>query len=203
MGWNVQATLLVSRRATYADYLVVERGSEHRHELIDGVIVAMAGGSDEHNAIAGRLAMLLGLRVRPPCRYYTAGQRFWIASRGRARYSDGSVVRGKPEHPPHDDRATTNPSLVVEVLSPSTEGDDRGDKRMDFQTLRALAAYVVASQDARRVEVWRRAAEGAWPAAPEVYVDGDRIELPGLSEALTVAEVYEGVLDQDGRSPLR
>lgn len=59
----MRATLRLDRRATYADYLAVEQNSEHRHELIDGVIVAMAGGSDEHNAIAGRLAMLLGMRL--------------------------------------------------------------------------------------------------------------------------------------------
>jgi Uma2 family endonuclease len=70
----MRATLRLPRTATYADYLAVEQHSEHRHELIDGVIAAMAGGSDEPNAIAGRLAMLLGVRLDGACRYYTPDQ---------------------------------------------------------------------------------------------------------------------------------
>jgi hypothetical protein len=68
----MKATLRLARRATYADYLAVEQHSRHRHELIDGVIVAMAGGSDEHNALAGKLAMLLGMRLTTGCRSRSA-----------------------------------------------------------------------------------------------------------------------------------
>src|SRR5439155_4720629 len=124
----METMLRLARRATYADYLAAEQNSDRRHEFIDGVIVAMAGGSDEHNAIAGKLAGLLVNRVTGSCRYYTADQRFWIASRARGRYSDGSIICGPPEHPAHDDQATTNPAIVIEVLSPSSEGDDDGDK---------------------------------------------------------------------------
>lgn len=198
----MRVTVHVDRRATYADYLAVEEGSAHRHELIDGVILAIAGASDEHNAIAGRFAMLLGNRLRLPCRYYPADQRFWIASQQRARYSDGSVICGKPDHPPHDEQASTNPAIVIEVLSPSSEGDDRGDKRVDFQSLRTLEAYVVASQDLRRVEVWRRDAGGGWPAEPIILRDGQEVVLPHLATPIAVAEIYEGVLDGDGRSLL-
>ncbi len=198
----MRATLRLDRRATYADYLAVEQNSEHRHELIDGVIVAMAGGSDEHNAIAGRLAMLLGLRLEAPCRYYSPDQRFWIAASARGRYADGSIVCGKPEHPPHDPQATTNPLVAIEVLSPSSEGDDEGDKRLDFQSVPSLQAYVLVSQDRRWVRVYRRDATGAWPAAPEAYGDGASLSLPALSAPLGVAEIYETILDADGRSLL-
>lgn len=193
----------MSRRSTYADYLAVEQTSAHRHELLDGLIVAMAGGSDEHNAIAGQFAVVLGTRRQAPCRYYTPDQRFWIASAARARYSDGSLVCGKPDHPPHDGQATTNPVVVLEVLSPSTEGDDQGDKRLDFQSLPSLQAYVLASQDQRRIEVWRRTEAGTWPSAPAVYVNGQAFELPSLLGPITVAEVYADILDADGRSLIR
>jgi Uma2 family endonuclease len=85
----MQATLWLPHRASYADYLAAEQTSECRHEFIDGVIVAMAGGSDEHNRITGRLAQLLGSRETGSCGYYPSDQRFWIASRARGRYSDG------------------------------------------------------------------------------------------------------------------
>src|SRR5262245_64548029 len=65
---------------------------------------------------------------------FTADQRFWIAATTRARYSHGSIICGKPAHPARDNQATTNPVVVVEVLSPSSEGDDDGDKRRDFQS---------------------------------------------------------------------
>ncbi len=193
----------MSRRATYADYLAAEQSSARRYELIDGVIVAIPGGSDEHNALAGRFAGLFAARVARGCLYYTLGQRFWIAPTARGRYSDGSIICGKPAHPAHDDQATTNPSVVLEVLSPSSEGDDDGDKRRDFQSLASLQAYVVAAQDARCVKVYRRTERGEWRDKPDVYRDGDSFELPRLARPITVAEIYDGVLDAAGRSLLR
>lgn len=191
------------RRATYADYLAAEQTSESRLELIDGVIVAMAGGSDEHNAIAFRFATLLGVRMPGECRGYTPDQRFWIAATARGRYSDGSMICGKPVHPAHDGQATTNPTVVVEVLSPSSEGDDDGDKRRDFQSLASLQAYVIVAQDARCVRVYHRTDRGEWHDDPDVYGAGQSFELPRLTRAIAVDEVYDGVLDDTGRSLLR
>jgi Uma2 family endonuclease len=144
LGWLREGHVEPTSPATYADYLAVEQNSDRRHELIDGVIVAMVSGSDEHNAIAGRFAVLFGTRLPRGCLGYTSHQRFWIAATARGRYSDGSIICGKPAHPAHDTQATTNPSVVVEVLSPSSEGDDDGDKRRDFQSLASLQAYGAA-----------------------------------------------------------
>lgn len=191
------------RRTTYADYLAAEQSSERRHELIDGVIVAMAGGSDEHNAIAAHFTGLFMMRVQTGCRAYSSDQRFWIAATARGRYSDGSIICGKPAHPTHDGQATTNPLVVVEVLSPSSEGDDDGEKRRDFQSLASLQAYVLAAQDARCVTVYRRSERGEWRDMPDIYRDGDSFELPGLTRGITVAEVYDGILDAAGHSLLR
>lgn len=181
----MRATLNLPRRASYATYLAVEQNSRHRHELIDGVIVAMAGGSPEHNAIAGQVVGSLVSRLPTGCRYYVA---------------DGSVICGKLQTAEHDGDAATNPTLVIEVLSPSSEGDDHGDKRIDFQSLASLQAYVWVSQDARQVEVWRRGPAGTWPEAPEVIFDGHTFALPCLTAPIPVAEVYEGILDTAGRS---
>jgi Uma2 family endonuclease len=199
----VKALLSLPQRATYADYLAAQQDSERRLELIDGVIVAMAGGSDEHNAVAGRFAGLFATRVTAGCLYYTPDQRFWISATARGRHSDGSIIRGKPEHPAHDAQATTNPLVVLEVLSPSSEGDDDSEKRRDFQSLASLRAYVLAAQDARCVKVYRRTEGGAWRAEPDVYRDGESFEVPGLLRAIVVGEVYDGLLDAAGRSLLR
>jgi Uma2 family endonuclease len=207
-GWRanldlVRATLRLDRRATYAEYLAAERLSPVRHEYIDGVIVAMAGGSDEHNAIMMQVGVLCANRGSGHCRVYPADQRFWIAATGRGRYSDGSIICGAPRHPPHDSQATTNPAVVFEVLSPSSEGDDEGDKRLDFQSLESLEAYVVVAQDDRCVRVYRRDDRGAWRRDPCVYRDGESFELPTLAAAIEVTEVYEGIVDAAGRSLLR
>jgi len=199
----VKVTLSLPHRATYPDYTAAEQDSERRHEFLDGVIVTMASGSYEHNAIAGRLAGLFGVRVARGCLGYSPNQRFWIAATTRARYSDGSIICGKPEHPAHDAQATTNPSVIVEVLSPSSEGDDDGDKRHDFQSLAALQAYVIASQDARWVKVYRRTERGEWRDEPDVYRGGESFELPRLTRAIAIDEVYDDILDGTGRSLLR
>jgi Uma2 family endonuclease len=199
----MQATLRLRSAATYAEYLAVERHSEHRHELIDGVIVAMAGGSDEHNAIASRFAALFGARLGRGCRHYTPDQRFWIAARGRSRYADGSIICGKPEHPPHDEQATTNPVVVVEVMSPSSRGDDEGDKRRDFETLTTLRAYVLASQDRRCVTIYRRDEASGWALGAETYLQGQSFSLPVLAAPISVDELYDDILDAAGNSLLR
>ena len=199
----MKALLSLSRRTTYVDYLAAEQSSERRHEFIDGVIVAMAGGSDEHNAIAARFSTLFGMRTSNGCHCYSSDQRFWIEMTSRGRYSDGSIICGRPAHPPHDSQATTNPLVVVEVLSPSSEGDDEGDKRRDFQSLVSLQAYVLAAQDARCVKIYRRTERGEWRGEPDVYRDGESFELPGLARAIAVHEVYDRLLDADGRSLLR
>jgi len=159
----------------------------------------MASGSDAHNRIAGRLAQLLGSRETGSCGYYPSDQRFWIASRARGRYSDGSIICGPPGHPAHDAQATTNPTVVIEVLSPSSEGDDNGDKRSDFQSLASLEAYVLVAQDQRRVKVYRRTA-GEWGVT--TYRDDDSFELPALSASIPVADIYDRILDSTGKSLL-
>lgn len=200
----MKVALSLPRRTSYTDYLAVESASERRHEFLDGVVVAMAGGSHEHNAIASRFAYLFGARLPRGCRSYTPDQRYWIAATGRARYSDASIICGAPEQPPHDVQAATNPLVILEVLSPSSEGDDEGDKRLDFQALASLEAYVLVAQDERVVKIYRRATPGgAWRHAPDIYHDGDRFELPALREPIAVAEVYEDILAEDGRSLLK
>jgi Uma2 family endonuclease len=198
----MKAVLSLSNRSTYAEYLAVEQVSEHRHEFLEGVIVAMAGGSDEHNALASRFGAMFTARVPRGCRTYTPDQRFWIAASTRGRYSDGSVICGKPEHPAHDAQATINPVIVLEVLSPSSAGDDDGDKRRDFQTLATLQAYVLAAQDARHVRVYRRDDRGGWRDLPDVYTDGT-FELPGLTAPIAIEALYDDILDETGRSLLR
>jgi Uma2 family endonuclease len=196
----MEVTLRLSRQASYADYLAVEESSDHRFEFLDGAIVAMVGSRIEQTAISGRLAGLFGNRLMQRCWYFPSRQRFWIESRRRGRYADGSIICGSPEHPAHDDQANVNPTVVIEVLSPTSEGSDDGDKRADFQSLASVQAYVLVAQDQRRVKVYRRAGS-EWRA--DTFGDGDHFELPTLSSPVAVVEIYDRILDADGRSLLR
>ncbi len=128
---------------------------------------------------------------------------FWIAATARGRYSDGSIICGKPSHPPHDPQATTNPTVVVEVLSPSSEGDDDGDKRRDFESLHSLQAYVLVAQDVRSVKVYRRDSTDAWLDAPDRYGPGDGFPLPSLTSPVSVDDLYSDIIDPTGHSLLR
>lgn len=196
----MKAMLQLSQPASYADYLAIEGTSEHRNEFINGVIVAMAGGSYEHSAIGSKLTFLLMSRLTGQCRHHSSDQRFWIASSGRGRYADGSIICGDPEAPPHDHQAAINPSITIEVLSPSTAGDDNGDKRIDFQSLPSLRAYVLVHQDQRCVRIYRRSERGDWNVDAEVYRNGQGFELPKLTTPIAVADIYDGILDERGGS---
>ncbi len=88
-------------------------------------------------------------------------------------------------------------------LSPSSEGDDDGDERRDFQSLESLLAYVLVAQDGRRIRVYTREPDGRWPAEARSYRDSDAFDLPSLTRSISVSEIYDDILDSGGRSLLR
>jgi Uma2 family endonuclease len=158
------ASLTHSRhRYTYDDYLAFERDSERKHEFADGEIYAMAGGSLRHSALASRISAALE-RARPSNGVaFQSDMRLRVLATGRATYPDASMVCGPIELDPADSSGTTitNPSLLVEVLSPSTEEVDRGSKLEDYQRIPSLREYVLVSQHPR-VEIYRRLSSGTW-----------------------------------------
>lgn len=122
-------------RYTYDEYLAFERDSEMKHEFADGEIYAMAGGSLRHSALASRISAALE-SARPSDRIaFQSDMRLRVLATGRATYPDASMVCGPIQLDPADPSGTTiaNPSLLVEVLSPSTEEVDRGSKLEDYR----------------------------------------------------------------------
>jgi Uma2 family endonuclease len=151
-------------RYSYADYLAYERDSGMKHEYDGGEIVAMAGGSRRHNALASRVTAALENARRPGCIAFQSDQRVRVLATGKATYPDASLVCGPIEGDPADPAGATitNPVLLVEVLSPSTEQDDRGDKWQHYQLIPSLQEYVLLSQSHARVEHYRRLPAGGW-----------------------------------------
>ena len=148
---------------SFADYLALERDSEIKHEFDSGEILAMTGGTSRHSALQARVIAALENTRHDGCTVFTSDMRLRIVATGRATYPDVSMVCGAIEYDPEDAARTTitNPVLIVEVLSVTTEKGDRGNKWMHYQRIPSLVEYVLVSQDPR-VEVYRRAPTGTW-----------------------------------------
>lgn len=154
---------------TYPEYLERLEASRIRLEFVDGLVYAMAGGSPD---LCMRLTLQVGNQLSPPCEAYGPDQK--IRTAGAGYFPDLSVVCGEPTLAPDDAKALTNPTLVFEVLSPSTAAVDRTTKAERYKALDSLAEYVLVWQDERRVEVHRRQGAG-WIVEP--YAGGDRVKL--------------------------
>lgn len=151
-------------RYTYEEYLAYERDSGLKHEYEDGEIVAMAGGSRRHNALAFRIAAALDAARARGCNGFQSDQKVRVLATGKATYPDVTLVCGPIEGDPADPTGATitNPTVIVEVLSPSTEEEDRGNKWMHYQRIPSLQEYVLVNQMAQRIEVFRRLADETW-----------------------------------------
>ncbi len=175
---------------TWAEYLALERSSNVKHEYLDGQIYAMAGGTPEHAALAATVIGLLFPQLRTgPCRALDADLRVRVRATGLATYPDVTVVCGPRELDPDDSQAVTNPTLIVEVLSRSTEEYDRGDKFEHYKRLPTLRAYVIVSHRERCIEVWSRGDDGSWLCA--TARDGEIARLSAIDASLDVREVYD------------
>jgi Uma2 family endonuclease len=178
---------------SYAEYLAAEAVSDVRHEFLNGEVWAMAGGTPEHAALAAAMIGELQTKLRgKPCRTYSSDLRIRVAETGLSTYPDVAVVCGELVTAADDPHAAVNPVVLVEVLSETTEGYDRGAKAAHYRRIPSLREYVLVSQVEPRIEVQRRSDSGRWEildARP-----GESIELASLGISLDVAAVYANPL---------
>ena len=180
-------------RYSWAEYLAFEATSNVRHEYLDGQIYGMAGGTPEHAALAAAVVGLLFAQLRGGrCRVFDADLRVRVPATGLATYPDVTVICGPREHDPEDVNSVVNPTLIIEVCSPSTEAYDRGEKFAHYTQIAALSEYVLIAHDCRRVEV--RTREGGGGFRSHVYGEGERAELRAIGAHLDVTELYESVV---------
>lgn len=173
------------------EYLEREEQSLTKNELIEGQIYAMAGTSPRHDSIAGNtFAALHALARRCGCRAHTSDLRIHVPATGLFTYADALVVCGTPEYFKPKKRGSTetllNPTLIMEVLSPSTEEYDRGDKFQSYLTIASLQEVLFLWQDEQRAEHHLRQG-GAWV---KTEVREGAVPLPALGAALDLSEVY-------------
>ena len=183
-------------RYTYADYLKLEQGSTVRHEFVDGEIYAMAGGTPTHAALAATIIRLVGARLPAGYRAYTSDLRVRVPSTGLSTYPDVSVVCGPTVRAADDPLAVTNPVVVVEVTSPSTEDYDRGEKIAHYQRLPSVREILVVSHWRPELLLFHRGPGDDWQAA--AFATGETVELSAIGATLLVDDVYRsGIEDLD------
>jgi len=176
---------------TAEQYLELERTSEIRHEFLDGLVYAMAGESPDHSTICFNLASAIGSQIRDkPCRGFSPNMKVRAGIGGLYAYPDLMIVCGEAKfHDEHGD-VLLNPTVIFEVLSPSTEKYDRGEKFRRYRTeIESLQDYVLVSQDQFRVEHHHREADGTWGQTEVIGKDG-MILLNSIDCTVPLNEVY-------------
>ncbi len=175
-------------RVSYARYVELAAASATRLEYVGGVVFAMAGGTIEHARLTMSVGTALSNALRgKPCVVLSPDARVRIRGADRATYPDVSVVCGRIDRDADDALSVVNPKVVVEVTSDSTESADRTEKFADYRRLPSLSEYVLVSQRARRIEVYRRDGE-RWTL--EEFGPGERARLESLDGELAVDDVY-------------
>jgi Uma2 family endonuclease len=177
----------VRHRISPQEYLAGELVAEVRHEYVDGEVFAMGGASRRHNTIIHNLILRLDPTARKRgCRAYSTDVKVRVAAADAYYYPDFVVTCAKDDR---DEYVIEAPSLIVEVLSPTTEAVDRREKRVNYGKLPSLVEYLTVAQDCRRVEVWRRGPEGL---RVEVYESGS-FRLNSLDCEVSLDDIYAGV----------
>lgn len=181
-------------RFTFREYLRVDAESSVKHEFLDGMILAMAGGTPEHAALSAVITALLARQLDgKKCRVYSADLRVRVPATGFAGYPDVTVVCNQLERDPEDANTATNPAVVVEILSPSAEHYDRGEKLSQYQQIASLLHVVLVAHDERRIDAFSRN-EGSWNL--RTARAGERVALDGVGCVLDVDDVYRDPLSE-------
>ena len=182
-------------RVTPEEYLLRERDALERHQYFRGEVTAIQGGSATHSGIAANVTGELANRLKGSAyRVFEINLRIGIPTASFFSYADVGVVSGKLELDPRDVCGETllNPALIVEVLSPSSEARDRGDKLQSYIQIESLREYVLVSSQTASVETFLRQADGTWLYTP-TRPPAAAVKLQSLNIELSFADIYAGV----------
>lgn len=183
----------VKTYVTPEEYLAFERKAETRNEYVNGEIFAMTGASRKHNLIAGNLFGELRQQLKgKPCEVYPGEMRVKAPTARSYVYPDVVVVCGEPQFEDGYLDTLLNPTLVVEVLSKSTESYNRLAKSAYYRTIESLVEYLLVAQEEYRVEQYVRQADGRWLLSDVRLLDSV-IELTSIGCSLALRDIYDRV----------
>jgi Uma2 family endonuclease len=188
------ATDAVERNVTtVAEYLAIDRGSAIKHEFLDGEIFSMTGASLSHNIIVANLIGELRQATRHrPCTVFASDARVKTPS-GLFCYPDVTALCGQIDRSDEDQNTLTNPQLIIEVLSDSTEGYDRGKKFRHYRSIPSLVDFVLVSQTERQVEHFSHREDGTWIFS--THKNQEKLTLPSLDCEIHLDEIYLKAFD--------
>jgi len=175
---------------TYEEYLAWESTQEIRHEFCDGEVIAMAGGSRNHNRVSLNFSKILDNALADrPCEVYIADVK--VQAQPRRKYFYPDVVVTYDERDRHDAQLVSFPCLIIEVISPSTEGFDRGFKFSQYRSFETLQEYVLVQVEQPIVEVFQRNEQGQWVFFE--YGISDRLFLKSVNVELAISDLYRQI----------
>ncbi len=186
-----ESTIEQPQRYSPEEYLVMEVRSADRHEYRDGEIVLMTGATPNHNRIARNLctAMTIGLQGKP-LEVFVADQRLWIAQARLYTYPDIMVIEGALQSGRKD--TVVNPTLIVEVLSKSTQAYDRGDKFAAYRTIEGFQEYILVDQYSRHIEQYVKTSAKKWDF--QEYDETDIVvQLKSIDLEVEITYIYDKV----------
>jgi Uma2 family endonuclease len=176
---------------TVAEYLAMEEKAEYRSEYVDGEIFAMAGGSPNHDMICSELGRVVGNRIfGTGCETHTSNMKVRNAHASTYYYPDLSAVCGEAHF--DEDGILLNPVVIFEVLSPSTEGYDRGEKFQRYKQIASLREYVLITQQKPQVDVFFKTEAGFWRIDSYEGLE-ESMELRSLGILVKLADIYRRV----------
>ena len=181
------------RKLTPEEYLEMERKAEYKSEYFDGEIFAMAGANRNHCLICANLNGLFWQHFKgKDFEAYTSKMRMFVAETNFYTYPDVVVVCGEPQFQDKVFDTLLNPTLLIEVLSESTESYDRGKKFQHYRSIENLREYVLVSQDEARIEKYVRQGNGFWVLSEAFGLDA-KIKLDSIDCEIALSEVFDKV----------
>lgn len=178
---------------TPEEYLDAERKAEYKSEYFDGEAFAMTGASRRHNLISTNLVISLGQQLRDkPCEVYSSDMRVKAPAVRSYTYPDVVVVCGEPSFEDEQVDTLLNPTLIVEILSPSTASYDRIKKFGYYRTIESLSEYLLIAQDDYKVEQYVKQTDGRW-LLTDIQSPEATIQLSSIECVLALKDVYNKV----------
>lgn len=178
------------------EYFLLEEASETKHEYYQGACYAMSGGSVAHNLIVANVIGQLHAQLRgKSCAVYPSDLRLKVEATNLYTYPDASVICGPIRTADGRNDTVINPSVLIEVLSPSTEDYDRGKKFQHYRTIDTLQDYLIIAQDSPRIEHYTRQETHQWLLREFILID-EVIHLASIDCTLALAAIYEKVVVQ-------
>jgi Uma2 family endonuclease len=190
----MSAIPITSQQMTLEEYLEFDYNAEGRYEYFDGEVIEMSGESPEHSLLGSQINFLLRRELNPKgCLVFQSDVRIKVPAMLPYRFGDASALCGKPIYEDlGKSRLHVNPTLIVEVLSPSTENYDREEKFKAYKSIESLREYILVSQVKKFVTLYAKHNEKFWFQSE--YVEGETLKIESLDCQLSVDEIYQGII---------